>query len=148
LNYLHTLAECLHAPQDILTSDIASFLNNYINEELERRLGTSKALHVKAKLFKKEPFFDPQVYAVKKSSRHRIPKSKKKKSKNKSKSKKKKSKSSRVHIARVDEQSDSNSSESDTSTSSESEDSSSSSSSSSFESNADINVNITKSKKK
>ena len=146
MNYLHSLAERLHAPQDILNSDNTSFLNNYINEELARRLGVVDAHFARLGFFKtlskKEPFFDPQVYAIKKSSRRRT-KPKQKKSKNKSK-KKKKSKSSRVHIAKVDEQSDSDSSESDTSTSLESENSSSSSS----ESDANINVNITKAKKK
>ena len=102
LNYLHSLAERLHAPQDILNSDNISFLNNYINEELARRLGVVEAHFARLGFFKtlskKEPFFDPQVYAIKKSSRHRT-KTKQKKSKNKSK-KKKKSKSSRVHIAK------------------------------------------------
>jgi len=97
LNYLHSLAEHLHASQDILNSDNTSFLNNYINEELARRLGVVEAhfarLGLSKTLSKKELFFDPQVYAIKKSSWRRISKSKKKKSKNKSKSKKKKSKS-------------------------------------------------------
>ena len=97
LNYLHSLAERLHAPQDILNSDNTLFLNNYINEELVRRLGVIEAhfarLGLSKTLSKKEPFFDPQIYAIKKSSQRRISKSKKKKSKNKSKSKKKKSKS-------------------------------------------------------
>jgi len=121
------------APRD-LTS-----LDNYINDELIRRLGVANANY--AKLSK-------QINAVKKlykSDRKPTCKtSKTKKKKLKNKSKKKKSKSGQVHIAKVDEQSDSNSSESNISTSSESEDSSSSSS----ESNAEINVNITKSKKK
>ena len=121
------------APRD-LTS-----LDNYINDELIRRLSLANANY--AKLSK-------QINAVKKlykSDRKPTCKtSKTKKKKLKNKFKKKKSKSGQVHIAKVDKQSDSNSSESDTSTSSESEDSSSSSS----ESNAEINVNITKSKKK
>ena len=127
------------APRD-LTS-----LDNYINDELIKRLGTNDANY--AKLSK---LMVNIVKKLNKSSRkptRKTSKTKKKKSKNKSKSKKK-SKSCRVHIAKVDKQSDSDSSESDTSTSSESEDSSSSSSSSSSKSNADINVNITKAKKK
>jgi hypothetical protein len=70
LNYLHTLAERLNASQNLLVSENASNLNSYINKELVRRLGVMKA-HL-AQLSKKEPFFDPQVYAIKKSSRCRI----------------------------------------------------------------------------
>ena len=130
------------APRD-LTS-----LDNYINDELIRRLGVANANY--AKLSK-------QINAVKKLHKsgrkptRKTSKTKKKKSKNKSK--KKKSKSGRVHTARVDEQSDSDSSDNDAS-SSESEDSSSSSESSSSESeseaeaDAEINVNISRVKKK
>ncbi|RIA80075.1 hypothetical protein C1645_745500 [Glomus cerebriforme] len=132
------------APRD-LTS-----LDNYINDELIRRLGVAEV-----NCAKKEPFLDPRVYAVKKSPRRKSSRksSKTKKKKSKNKSKKKKSKSGRVHITKVDEQSDSNSSNNDTS-SSESEDSSSSSESSSSESeseaeaDAEINVNISRVKKK
>jgi hypothetical protein len=74
LNYLHTLAERLNAPQNLLVSENASTLNSYINEELVRRLGVMEA-HL-AQLSKKEPFFDPQVYAVKKSSQRKISKPK------------------------------------------------------------------------
>ena len=130
------------APRD-LTS-----LDNYINDELIRRLGLANANY--AKLSK-------QINAVKKLHKsgrkptYKTSKTKKKKLKNKSK--KKKSKSGRVHIARVDDQSDSDSSDNDSS-SSESEDSSSSSESSSSESeseaeaDAEINVNISRAKKK
>ncbi|GBB87013.1 hypothetical protein RclHR1_13470009 [Rhizophagus clarus] len=126
------------APRD-LTS-----LDNYINDELIRRLGVANANY--AKLSK-------QINAVKKLHKsgrkptRKTSKTKKKKSKNKSK--KKKSKSGRVHTARVDEQSDSDSSDNDAS-SLESEDSSSSSESSSSESeskaeaDAEINVNISR----
>ena len=130
------------APRD-LTS-----LDNYINDELIRRLGVANANY--AKLFK-------QINAIKKlhktgrKSTRKSSKTKKKKSKNKPK--KKKSKSSKVHMARVDDQLDLDPSDSDTS-SSESEDSSSSSESSSSESeseaeaDAEINVNISRVKKK
>src|SRR5437763_920393 len=160
LEFLYVLAERLDTPLSLLETYNSLALNSYINEELERRLGTNDAFHVKAKLFKNSPFLDPQIFAIKKSSQRKSgrkstrksSKTKKKKSKNKSK-KKKKSKSGRVHTARVDEQSDSDSSDNDTS-SSESEDSSSSSESSSFESeseaeaDAEINVNISRVKKK
>src|SRR5213078_950162 len=105
------------APKD-LTS-----LDNYINDELIRRLGVTNTNY--AKLSKK---YSQMVNVVKKINKNgrkptrKTSKTKKKKSKNKSK-KKKKSKSGRVHIARVDEQLDSDSSDNDTS-SSESEDSS------------------------
>ena len=132
------------APKD-LTS-----LDNYINDELIRRLDVTNANY--AKLFKQ------MVNVIKKINKSgRKPtcktfKTKKKKLKNKSK-KKKKFKSGQVHTARVDEQSDSDSSDNDTS-SSKSEDSSSSSESSSSESeseaeaDAEINVNISRVKKK
>ena len=72
------------APRD-LTS-----LDNYINDELIRRLGVAEVNRVK-----KEPFLDPRIYAVKKSPRRKSSrkssKTKKKKSKNKSKKKKSKS---------------------------------------------------------
>src|SRR5437763_1590717 len=131
-----------NAPRDL------TFLDNYINDELIKRLGTNDANY--AKLFKL------MVNIVKKlnksgcKSTRKTFKTKKKKLKNKSK--KKKSKSGRVHIARIDEQSGSDSSDNDTS-SSESEDSSSSSESSSSESeseaeaDAEINVNISRVKK-
>ena len=131
-----------NAPRD-LTS-----LDNYINDELIRRLGVANTNY--AKLSK-------QINAVKKlhksgrKSTCKTSKTKKKKLKNKFK--KKKSKSDWVHIARIDDQPDLDSSDNDTS-SSESEDSSSSSESSSFESeseaeaDAEINVNIFQAKKK
>jgi hypothetical protein len=143
--YIHAI--CLGMPPDA-PRDLTS-LDNYINDELIRRLGVANANY--AKLSK-------QINAVKKLHKsgrkptRKTSKTKKKKSKNKSK-KKKKSKSGRVHIAKVDEQSDSDSSDNDTS-SSESEDSSSSSESSSSESeseaeaDAEINVNISRVKKK
>src|SRR6266542_664593 len=124
-------------------------LDNYINDELIRRLGIANANYVK---------LSKEINAVKKlhkSSRkptYKTSKTKKKKSKNKSK-KKKKSKSDQVHIARVDEQSDLDSSDSDTSLS-ESENSSSSSESFSSKSeseaevDAEININIFRAKKK
>ena len=157
LEFLYVLAERLGAPLSLLETYNSLALNSYINEELERRLGTNDAFHVKAKLFKNSPFLDPQIFAIKKSSQRKSGRkstrksSKTKKKKLKNKSKKKKSKSGRVHTARVDEQSDSDSS--DTS-SSESEDSASSSESSSSESEseaeaeAEINVNISQAKKK
>src|SRR5947207_14763198 len=92
------------APRDL------KFLDNYINDELIRRLGVANANY--AKLSK-------QINAVKKLHKsgrkptRKTSKTKKKKSKNKSK--KKKSKSDRVHPARVDEQSDSDSSDNDAS---------------------------------
>ena len=159
LEFLYVLAERLGAPLSLLETYNSLALNSYINEELERRLGTNDAFHVKAKLFKNSPFLDPQIFAIKKSSQRKSghkstrKSSKTKKKKSKNKSKKKKSKSGRVHTARVDEQSDSDSSDNDTS-SSESEDSSSSSESSSSESeseaeaDAEINVNISRAKKK
>ena len=109
LEFLYVLAERLGAPLSLLETYNSLALNSYINEELERRLGTNDAFHVKAKLFKNSPFLDPQIFAIKKSSQHKSghkstcksSKTKKKKSKNKSK-KKKKSKSGRVHTARVD----------------------------------------------
>ena len=159
LEFLYVLAERLGAPLSLLETYNSLALNSYINEELERRLGTNDAFHVKAKLFKNSPFLDPQIFAIKKSSQRKSghkstrKSSKTKKKKSKNKSKKKKFKSDRVHTARVDEQSDSDSSDNDTS-SSESEDSSSSSESSSSESeseaeaDAEINVNISRAKKK
>ena len=125
-------------------------MDNYINDELIRRLGVTNANY--AKLSKQ------MINVVKKINKSgckptcKTSKTKKKKLKNKSK-KKKKFKSGQVHTARVDEQSDSDSSDNDTS-SSESEDSSSSSESSSSESeseaeaDAEINVNISRVKKK
>ena len=142
--YIHAI--CLGMLPDT-PRDLTS-LDNYINDELIRRLGVANTNY--AKFFK-------QINEVKKlhksgrKSTHKTSKTKKKKSKNKSK--KKKSKSGRVHIARVDDQPDSDSSDNDTS-SSESEDSSSSSESSSSESeseaeaDAEINVNISRAKKK
>jgi hypothetical protein len=62
------LAERLGAPLSLLETYNSSALNSYINEELEKRLGTNDAFHVKAKLFKNSPFLDPQIFAVKKSS--------------------------------------------------------------------------------
>src|SRR5436305_12848973 len=96
------------APKD-LTS-----LNNYINDELIRRLGVTNANY--AKLSKQ------MVNVVKKINKsdckptHKPSKTKKKKLKNKSK-KKKKFKSGQVHTAIVDEQSDSDSSDNNTSSS-------------------------------
>ena len=159
LEFLYVLAERLGAPLSLLETYNSLALNSYINEELERRLGTNDAFHVKAKLFKNSPFLDPQIFAIKKSSQRKSGRkstrksSKTKKKKSKNKPKKKKSKSGRVHMARVDEQSDSDSSDNDTS-STESEDSSSSSESSSSkseseaEADAEINVNISRVKKK
>ncbi|RIA79361.1 hypothetical protein C1645_840869 [Glomus cerebriforme] len=126
----------LGMPPDV-PRDLTS-LDNYINDELIRRLGVANANY--AKLSK-------QINSVKKShkSAHKSArKTKKKKSKNKSK--KKKSKSDRVHIARVDDQSDSDSSNNDTS-SSESEDSSSSSESSSSESESEAEADAEINKK-
>ncbi|CAB5102909.1 unnamed protein product [Rhizophagus irregularis] len=126
------------APRD-LTS-----LDNYINDELIRRLGVANANY--AKLSKQINVIKKLHKSGRKPTR-KTSKTKKKKSKNKSK--KKKSKSGRVHTARVDEQSDLDSSENDAS-SSESEDSSSNSESSSSESeseaeaDAEINVNISR----
>jgi hypothetical protein len=131
------------APRD-LTS-----LDNYINDELIRRLGVNANY---AKLYKQMVNMVKKTNKSGRKSTRKSSKTKKKKSKNKSK-KKKKSKSGRVHTARVDEQSGSDSSDNDTS-SSESEDSSSSSESSSSESeseaeaDAEINVNISRVKKK
>ncbi|UZO14848.1 uncharacterized protein OCT59_006292 [Rhizophagus irregularis] len=146
LEKMYIRAVRLGMPPDALR-DLTS-LDNYINDELIRRLGVANANY--AKLSK-------QINVVKKLHKsgrkptRKTSKTKKKKSKNKSK--KKKSKSGRVHTARVDEQSDLDSSENDAS-SSESEDSSSSSESSSSESeseaeaDAEINVNISQVKKK
>ena len=129
------------APRD-LTS-----LDNYINDELIKRLGTNDANY--SKLSKLMVNIVKKLNKSGRKSTRKTFKIKKKKSKNKSK--KKKSKSGRVHIARIDKQSESDSSDNDTS-SSESEDSSSSSESSSFESeseaDAEINVNISRVKKK
>ena len=131
-----------NAPRD-LTS-----LDNYINDELIKRLGTNDANY--AKLSKLMVNIVKKLNKSGRKSTRKTFKTKKKKSKNKSK--KKKSKSGRVHIARIDEQSESDSSDNDTS-SSESEDSSSSSESSSSESeseakaDAEINVNISRVKK-
>src|SRR6266498_3516210 len=144
--YIHVIH--LGMPPDA-SRDLIS-LDNYINDELIRRLGVTNANY--AKLSKQ------MVNVIKKINKsgckptRKTSKIKKKKSKNKSK-KKKKSKSGRVHTAIVDEQSDSNSSDNDTS-SSKSEDSSSSSESFSSESeseaeaDAEINVNISRIKKK
>src|SRR3954454_301706 len=128
------------APRDFTS------LDNYINDELIRRLGVANANYTK---------LSKQINVVKKlhksGSKSTCKTSKTKKKKLKNNSKKKKSKSSRVHIAKIDEQSDSNSSD-DTSLS-ESEDISSSSESSSSESeseaeaDAEINVNISRVKK-
>ena len=132
------------APRD-LTS-----LDNYINDELIRRLGVANANY--AKLSKQMVNVVKKINKSGRKPTRKTSKTKKKKSKNKSK-KKKKSKSGRVHTARVDAQSDSDSSDNDTS-SSESKDSSSSSESSSSESeseaeaDAEINVNISQVKKK
>ncbi|CAB4393911.1 unnamed protein product [Rhizophagus irregularis] len=138
---MYICAVCLGMPPDA-PRDLTS-LDNYINDELIRRLDVANANY--AKLSK-------QINAVKKlhksgrKSTRKSSKTKKKKSKNKSK-KKKKSKSGRVHTARVDEQLGSDSSDNNTS-SLEFEDSSSSSESFSSESeskaeaNAEINVNI------
>ena len=96
LEFLYVLAERLGAALSLLETYNSSALNSYINEELERRLGTNDAFHVKAKLFKNSPFLDPQIFAIKKSSQRKSgrkstcksSKTKKKKSKNKSKKKK------------------------------------------------------------
>src|SRR5256885_1687799 len=130
-------------PRDLIS------LNNYINDELIRRLGVTNVNY--AKLFKQMVNVVKKINKSGRKLTRKTFKTKKKKSKNKSK-KKKKFKSGRVYTARVDEQSDSDSSDNDTS-SSESEDSSSSSESSSSESeseaeaDAEINVNISRVKK-
>src|SRR5436305_1037528 len=132
-----------NAPRD-LTS-----LDNYINDELIKRLGTNDANY--AKLSKLMVNIVKKLNKSGRKSTCKTFKTKKKKSKNKSK--KKKSKSGQVHIARIDKQSGSDSSDNNTS-SSESEDSSSSSESSSSkseseaEADAEINVNISRVKKK
>ena len=56
LEFLYVLAERLGAPLSLLETYNSLALNSYINEELERRLGTNDAFHVKAKLFKNSPF--------------------------------------------------------------------------------------------
>src|SRR6266496_4652889 len=138
--YIHTI--CLGIPPNA-PRDLTS-LDNYINDELIRRLGVANANY--AKLSKQMVNVVKKLYKSGHKPTRKTSKIKKKKSKNKSK-KKKKSKSGQVHIARVDEQSDLDSSDNDT-FSSESEDSSSSSESSSSESeseteaDAEINVNI------
>jgi hypothetical protein len=97
------LVECLGASLSLLEIYNSSALNSYINEELERRLGTNNAFLDKTKLFKSSPFLDPQIFAVKKSSQRKsghkstCKSSKIKQKKSKSK-KKKKSKSGRVHL--------------------------------------------------
>src|ERR1043165_7306947 len=99
----------LGMPPDALRD--LTFLDNYINDELIRRLDVANTNY--AKLSK-------QINAVKKlhKSSHKPTrktfKTKKKKSKNKSK-KKKKFKSGQVYIARVDKQSELDSSNNDTS---------------------------------
>jgi len=127
-----------------------TFLDNYINDELIRRLDVANVNY--AKLSKQMVNIVKKINKSSHKPTRKTSKTKKKKSKNKSK-KKKKSKSGRIHTARVDEQSDSDSFDNDTS-SSESEDSSFSSESSSSESeseaeaDAEINVNISQVKKK
>jgi len=148
LEKMYIRAVHLEMPPNV-PRDLTS-LDNYINDELIKRLGTNDANY--AKLSKLMVNIVKKLNKSGRKSTCKTSKTKKKKSKNKSK-KKKKSKSGRVHTARVDEQSDSNSSNNDTS-SSESEDSSSSSESSSSESeseaeaDAEINVNISRAKKK
>ncbi|CAI2199568.1 20012_t:CDS:1, partial [Funneliformis geosporum] len=45
LEYLYVLAERLGAPLSLLETYNSSTLNSYINEELERRLGTNDVYH-------------------------------------------------------------------------------------------------------
>src|SRR5256885_8779231 len=84
------------APRD-LTS-----LDNYINDELIRRLGVANANY--AKLSKQMVNVVKKINKSGRKPTRKTSKTKKKKSKNKSK-KKKKSKSGRIHTARVDRKS-------------------------------------------
>src|SRR6266540_3232835 len=142
LEFLYVLTECLGAPLSLLETYNSLALNSYINEELERRLETNDAFHVKAKLFKNSPFLDPQIFAIKKSFQRKSGrKSTCKSSKIKQKKKKKKFKKGKVNLATLDLISDLNSdSSSDTSSSDSSDSNSSSSDSSDFE--GELNVNM------
>ena len=75
-------------------------LDNYINNELIRRLGVANANY--AKLSKQIVNVVKKINKSGRKPTHKTSKIKKKKSKNKFK-KKKKSKSGRVHITKVDE---------------------------------------------
>src|SRR5947199_8300714 len=58
LEFLYVLAERLGTPLSLLETYNSLALNSYINEKLERKLGTNDAFYVKAKLFKNSPFLD------------------------------------------------------------------------------------------
>src|SRR5256885_2062276 len=69
LEFLYVLAECLGASLSLLETYNSLALNSYINEKLERRLGTNDAFHVN---FKNSPFLDPQIFAIKKSFQRKV----------------------------------------------------------------------------
>ena len=61
LEFLYILAKRFGVLLNLFETYNNLALNNYINEELEKKLETSDAFHVKVKLFKKEFFLDPQI---------------------------------------------------------------------------------------
>ena len=56
LEFLYVLVERLGAPLSLLEIYNSLALNSYINEELERRLGTNDAFHIKLSFSKTHLF--------------------------------------------------------------------------------------------